>query len=81
MLAAPERLLVALRSGTDAAVPAEERLTCLRGTLGRGGLRITEVGFGGGKEQAPLRWEEAGVWLARQAEAQPLPKREVVAEI
>ena len=80
VLAAPEKLLAALRGGTDAALPAEERLTSLRGTLGKGGLKITEVGFGGGKEQQPVRWEGAGQWLARQARPQPTPQKELVAE-
>jgi len=69
VLIAPDPLLLrALRAGADPAQPAEERLTFLRGTLGKNGLKITDVGLGEGKEHAPARWENATKWLEHQAE-------------
>jgi hypothetical protein len=81
VLAAPGRILAALRAGMDSDRPAEERLTFLRGTLGKNGLKIVEVGFGEGKEHAPSRWEDASQWLARQAEPETPAKRERVAPV
>jgi hypothetical protein len=79
LLAAPGRILTALRAGMDPARPAEERLTYLRGTLGKNGLKIVEVGLGEGKDHAPSRWEDASQWLARQAEPEAPAKRERLA--
>jgi len=69
VLIAPDPLLLrALRAGADPERPAEERLTFLRGTLGKNGLKIIDVGLGEGKEHAPARWENATKWLEHQAE-------------
>jgi hypothetical protein len=81
VLAASERLLSALKAGSDPARPADERLTFLRGSLGKGGLKIAEVGLGEGENHGPARWEDAATWMARQAEPQvAAPRRELVPE-
>jgi len=79
VLVAPDPLLLrTLRAGADPAQPAEERLTFLRGTLGKNGLKIVEVGLGEGKDHAPARWEDAAKWLERQAEKNAVPEAKVV---
>jgi hypothetical protein len=79
VLVAPDPLLLrTLRAGADPALPAEERLTFLRGTLGKNGLKIVEVGLGEGKDHAPARWEDAAKWLERQAEKNAAPEARAV---
>lgn len=70
VLKGPDTLMTALRAGTDPARDAGERLTHLRGTLGKTGLRIAEVGLGEGNSGGPARWEAVARWMAREAEPQ-----------
>jgi len=75
MLAAPERLMRALQTAADPERPAGERLTFLRCSLGKEGLKIVDVGLGEGKEHGPARWEDAAKWLAGQPEPESPVKR------
>ena len=75
VLAAPEQLMRALKVAADPERPVEDRLTFLRCSLGKEGLKIVDVGLGQDKEHGPARWEEASKWLARQAEPEPPRKR------
>lgn len=68
-LAAPERLTRALRAAASPDQPDGGRLTCLRCSLGKTGLKVTAVGFGAAREGGPERWEEIAPWLERQLEA------------
>ncbi len=75
ILVAPERLLKSLRAAADPSRPREDRLTCLRCAMGRGGLKVVDVGLGEGKGNSPARWAEVSEWSAEQAEKAPNPKR------
>ena len=75
ILVAPERLLRSLRAAADPSRPKEDRLTCLRCAMGRGGLKVVEVGLGEGKGNSPGRWAEVSEWSAEQAEKAPAPRR------
>ena len=75
ILVAPERLLRSLRSAADPSRPKEDRLTYLRCAMGRGGLKVVDVGLGEGNGNLPGRWAEVSEWSAEQAEKAPAPRR------
>jgi hypothetical protein len=70
ILKGPDTLMTALRSGADPTRETGERLTHLRGSLGKTGLQIAEVGLGEGPSGGPARWEAVAKWIAREAEPQ-----------
>lgn len=78
VVVAPERLVRALHAAADPAKPAEERLSFLRCSVGKSGLKVVDVGLGENKNQQPERWEEVSAWLSRQAETAPRAKAEPV---
>jgi hypothetical protein len=43
--------------------------------MGRGGLKLVDVGLGEGKDNSPARWTEVSQWWAEQPEKGPNPKR------
>jgi hypothetical protein len=75
ILIAPERLIRSLRAAADPSRPPEDRLTCLRCAMGKGGLKVVDVGLGEGKDNAPGRWAEVSEWLAQQPGKGPGPIR------
>jgi hypothetical protein len=75
ILVAPERLLRSLRAAADPSRPAEDRLTYLRCSMGKGGLKVVDVGLGEGKDHSPGRWAEVSEWWSEQPEKGPGPKR------
>jgi hypothetical protein len=75
ILVAPERLLRSLRAAADPSRPAQDRLTYLRCAMGRGGLKVVDVGLGEGKDNSPGRWSEVSEWWAEQTEKGPGGKK------
>ena len=43
--------------------------------MGKGGLKVVEVGLGEGKENSPGRWADVSEWSAAQAEKAPASKK------
>jgi hypothetical protein len=75
ILVAPERLLRSLRAAADPSRPSEDRLTYLRCAMGRGGLKVVDVGLGEGKGNSPGRWAEVAEWSAEQADKAPASRK------
>ena len=75
VLAVPEQWLRVLQTAAHPDRPAGERLTFLRCSVEKDGLKIIDVGLGEDKERGPAHWEDAEKWAARQAEPERPAKR------
>lgn len=64
VLLAPERLVQALHTAAEPSRPEADRITYLRCTVARGGLKIAAVGLGVNPDApaTPARWEELDAW-------------------